>query len=217
MKNKCLILSLLALCLTSCTNYPRDFVEFKNVVKNRQETATSLKDYKTVSWKYSEQNYLGYDNDYRNNVNIKPVNIECFNEYGEIEEEKITDYDKYYQGDKALVSLLSSWGGLYKEFRVYGNEEYDSLPFMTILENSYLKEATNRLFFFKEVVDDERIAKYEFSDLIYSTSDTGSSISIKDTKAQYEKIKQKFSYNLDNLLIKWEFEGKVVVDITWEK
>ena len=46
MKNKCLILSLLALCLTSCTNYPRDFVEFKNVVKNRQETATSLKDLK---------------------------------------------------------------------------------------------------------------------------------------------------------------------------
>ncbi len=217
MKNKCLILSLLALCLTSCTNYPRDFVEFKNVVKNRQETATSLKDYKTVSWKYSGQVHYGDGYDYDSNEYIKPVSVECFNEYGEIEEEKITDYDKYYRGDKVLLSTLSSWGGLYKEFRIYGNEEYDSLPFMTILENSYLKEATNRLFSFKEVVDDERIAKYEFSDLIYSTSDTGSSISIKDTESTSGKIKQRFSYNLDNLLIKWEFEGTIVVDITWEK
>lgn len=216
MKKSVFCLSLVALILTSCSNYPSDFVEFKSTVQKRQETATLLRDYQSVSWKFS---WKSTDNvhDYTDKSHtIEPLKTEYFNEFDSVDEDKITDFGKYYATDKKALKILNSYGGLYNLWHIYGDKETDRMTFMALLENSYIKESTSKMFCFKGIVDDLRIAIYEISDVYYSTSETDAKIFIKDPKSSPRYTRYKITYNLDNLISLYEADGEIF-EFTWHK
>ena len=218
---KLVSIAFLTLFLTSCgNNLPNDFVQFKKVVKKRQETAKTIRDYKSVSWKLATIDKDDTITDISQSRTLEPIFTEYIDDVGAIDESKITDYDKYSDNDKKALSVLQSWRGLYDEIHVSGSGSEDdrkpSYPLMTLIENSYTLDGSYIKFKFKGVVDD-RIATDEISKVTYYTSDTEAKIIHRNTNSLAFN-KRIYIYNIDNLISSYQtdyYANNLLISFTW--
>ncbi|MBQ8407128.1 MAG: hypothetical protein IJY38_04335 [Clostridia bacterium] len=189
------------LCFGGCgSKAPSDFKEFKEIVEKRQETATAFTDCVSVTWAGETPNGITCTS------GLAPLQISTFNEFDEYQEYLIEDYDLYSGADKHALDLIQKWGSLYKGQRCWVSDEAEnyeevSIPVMTMLENCYKNDNSNRYFFFEGFVRDE-IANSKVGDVSYGTWESGSRIEIVGSGGwgSYGAKRYILFYDTENLL-----------------
>lgn len=172
----CTVLAACTLFASCGSKAPADFKEFKKVVDARQETATAFTDCVSVSWAGKTPNGITCTS------GIEPLQISTFDEFDEYQEYLIEDYDLYSGADKHALDIIQKWGSLYKGIRCWVSDEEENyeevaIPVMTLLENGYKDDNSNRYFFFEGFVRDE-IARDKIGDVSYGTWESGARIEI---------------------------------------